>query len=86
MKKLMHILIVSRIIKLIEIYYIERIEEYPCPEGEWAGELFLHIPNSDIWITNNGYYEEHLENMDWNLRFWEDVEKGDVNLVKVGNL
>lgn len=40
-------------------------------------EIFLHLSGSDIWITDTGFFDEHLENVGFTELFWKSVEEED---------
>lgn len=48
-------------------------------------ELYLHVPDTDLWLTNTAYWGEHIEAPGFTQNFWDKLGEED-KLTKVGKL
>lgn len=53
---------------------------YDDPNEVYMNTL-LRVPNSDLWLDDMGGL---LEECNYTPKFWEMVESGEVELVKIG--
>ena len=65
----------------VAVYLLETSYE----DGMQFEEIFIHIPGTDVWVTDTGYYEENLENVMFTQRFWDKVGEEHV-LTLLGEL
>lgn len=42
-------------------------------DGTEYDEIFLHVPQTDIWLTNTGLSHEHLEDACFTQLFWDKM-------------
>ena len=55
--------------------------------GEIYMEMVLHIPKTNIWLTNNSSSGENLEESHFTEKFWRCVDEMQENyLIKLGRL
>ena len=67
---------------MIEVYLLECIYA-----GTTSEEILLHLPNTDIWLGDEGYREERIVNLSFTKLFWEKVEEQQEDyLVYIGEL
>ena len=53
---------------MIEIWLLETSYE----DGESYEEIFMHIPDTDVWITDDGYKSETLSIVRLTPLFWKN--------------
>ena len=52
--------------------------------------IIMNIPDTNIWLSNTSYYNEdnyyeHIENLDFTDKFWDNLGKNDL-LTYLGDL
>lgn len=57
---------------MIEVWLLESIYD-----GVLMEEIYIHIDGTNLWITDEGYKQEHLVNTDWTDTFWERLDMDD---------
>jgi len=53
----------------IEVWLLET--KYEGQADDSFDEIFIHIPRTNIWITDTAYTGERLENVDFTRLFWD---------------
>ena len=64
-----------------EIWLLESHHVY---DGTYA-ELYIHIPDTDLWFTDIGYSEEDIVSVGFTKSFWDKLGIND-NLEYLGDL
>ena len=54
---------------MIEVWLLET--NYDDYEDGCFQEMYLHIPNTNIWLTNTSLYEEEIHEQRFTELFWK---------------
>ncbi len=69
----------------MEVWLLETYYNDPDTVRSYEAEVFLHLPNTDVWIADTGYFREELDNVIFTNKFWDELGKDDL-FTKLGQL
>lgn len=53
----------------MEVWLLETVYD----DEEHFLEIFWHVPDTDVWITDTGYSRETLKNAEFTQTFWNEL-------------